>query len=105
MSLLEQQLYQHHADMCRVFSHPKRLEIINTLRGGEMSVGDLAHTLKISTANASQHLAMMRERQILAIRRSGTTVFYRVANPKLLRAFDILREILEENIAKTGALI
>jgi len=102
---VEEQIYQYHAEMCKVFSHPKRLELINLLREKEMSVGDLSQKLGLASANLSQHLAMMRERRILSTRKEGNVVYYRIANPKLLRAFDMLREILFEQIRQEAALI
>ena len=102
---MEDQIYFYHAEMCKVFSHPKRLELINVLRDREMSVGDLSERLGLASANLSQHLAMMKERHILASRKEGNVVYYRIANPRLLEAFDLLREILFEQIRQDAALI
>jgi ArsR family transcriptional regulator len=102
---MEDRIYLYHAEMCKVFSHPKRLELINTLRDREMSVGDLSEKLKIAPANLSQHLAMMRERHILVTRKEGNMVFYRIGNPRLLQVFDMLREMLFEQIRQDAALI
>ncbi len=99
------QLYFYHAEMCKVFSHPKRLELINILRDKEMSAGELGGKLGLTAANLSQHLTMMRERHILVSRKEGNVVFYRIANPRLLKAFDLLREILFEQIRQDAALI
>jgi len=103
--MLEDQIYSYHAEMCKVFSHPKRLELINLLREKEMSVSDLSQRLQLASANLSQHLAMMRGRRILVSRKEGNVVYYRIANPKLLRAFDMLREILFEQIRQDASLI
>ncbi len=102
---MEEQIYTYHAEMCKVFSHPKRLELINILREKEMSVGEMSQKLGLAPANLSQHLAMMRERHILASRKEGNMVYYRIANPKLLQAFDTLREMLFEQIRQDAALI
>ena len=102
---MDDQVYAYHAEMCQVFSHAKRLELIDVLRGGEMSVGDLSRRMGMALANLSQHLAMMRERRILLSRKEGNLVYYRIANPKLLQAFDMLREILFEQIRQDAALI
>ncbi|MEW6034633.1 MAG: metalloregulator ArsR/SmtB family transcription factor [Chloroflexota bacterium] len=102
---MDDQIYSYHAEMCQVFSHPKRLELIDVLRESEMSVGELSQRLRITPANLSQHLAMMKERRILVSRKEGNAVYYRVANPKLFRAFDMLREILFEQIRGDAALI
>jgi ArsR family transcriptional regulator len=102
---VEDQIYFYHAEMCKVFSHPKRLELIDILRHKEMSVGDLSDRLGLALSNLSQHLAMMKERRILVSRKEGNVVHYRIANPRLLDAFDLLREILFEQIRQDAALI
>ncbi len=102
---IEKRIYELHASMCKVFSNPKRLEIINILREGEMNVGELSKKLGVSIGNLSQHLNMMKERGILNSRKEGNVVYYRLANSKMLKAFDILREILFERISREGALI
>lgn len=101
----EKALCLQHAQMCQVLSHPTRLEIITVLREGEQTVGVIAKLLEISMGNLSQHLAMMRERRILSSRKEGNQVYYRVANPKMLKVFDLLREILMEQIEKDSLLL
>ena len=102
---MEDQIYSYHAEMCKVFSHPKRLELIDLLRNKEMGVTELSERLRLASANLSQHLAMMRERHILASRKEGNQVYYRIANPKLLQAFDLLRDILFEQIRQDATLL
>ena len=104
-SAKEKMIYFYHAEMCKVFSHPTRLEIINTLRDKEVTVGDLAKKLKLGIGNLSQHLSMMKDRRILSSRKEGNQVYYRIANPKMLEAFDLLREILLEQIQKDSLLL
>ena len=102
---MEDRIYGYHAEMCKVLAHPKRLELINVLREKEMSVGELSQRLGLTIGNLSQHLSMMRERHILVSRKQGNVVYYRIANPRLLEAFDLLREILFEQIRQDAALI
>ena len=102
---MEDQIYIYHAEMCKVLSHPKRLALINILRDKEMSAGELGERLGLTPSNLSQHLTMMRERRILISRKDGNVVYYRIANPRLLQAFDMLREILFEQIRQDAALI
>ena len=102
---LDRQLYELHAEMCKVFSHAKRLQIVNTLRETEMTVSELVEKTGMTMANLSQHLSMMRSRRILTTRREGNSVYYRIANPKMLRAFDTLREVLFEQIEADGSLL
>ncbi|MDV2988698.1 MAG: metalloregulator ArsR/SmtB family transcription factor [Dehalogenimonas sp.] len=102
---MEDEIYQYHAEMCQVFSHAKRLEAINLLRDGELSVSELAHKLGLNVGNLSQHLSMMKERRILISRKEGNMVYYRIVNPKLVRCFDMMREMLFEQIRHDAALI
>ena len=102
---MEDQIYHYHAEMCQVFSHPKRLEVINVLRDGEMSVTELAQKLELTIGNLSQHLSMMKERHILLTRKEGNMVYYRILNPKLIRCFDMMREMLFDQIKQDAALL
>ena len=102
---MEDRIYTYHAEMCKVFAHAKRLELIDILRDKEMSAGELVKRLGLAPANLSQHLTMMRERHIVVSRKEGNMVYYRVANPRLLQAFDMLREILFEQIRQDATLI
>src|SRR3989304_5678863 len=87
---IERELYKCHAEMCKVFSHPTRLQILNALREREMSVSDMAARFQVTIGNLSQHLNMMKQRRVLASRKEGNVVFYRLANPKKPRGFDLL---------------
>ena len=102
---MDDQIYQYHAEMCQVFSHPKRLEVINVLRDGEMSVTELAQKLELTIGNLSQHLSMMKERHILLTRKEGNMVYYRILNPKLIRCLDMMREMLFDQIKQDAALL
>ena len=102
---MEDQIYTYHAEMCQVFSHPKRLEVINILREGEMTVTELAGKLGLTVGNLSQHLSMMKARHILLSRKDGNMVYYRIANPKLIRCFDMMREMLFEQIRQDAELL
>ena len=88
-----------------MFSHPIRLQILNTLRDREMSVSDLVGRLGVTLGNMSQHLNMMKQRWVLVSRKEGNMVFYRLANPKMLKAFDLIRESLSEQIERESLLI
>jgi ArsR family transcriptional regulator, virulence genes transcriptional regulator len=102
---VEDQIYRYHAEMCQVFSHPKRLEVISILRDGEMTVTEMALKLGLTIGNLSQHLSMMKERHILLSRKEGNMVYYRILNPKLIGCFDMMREMLFEQIRQDAALL
>src|SRR3989338_4100857 len=99
---MEQELYELHAQMCQVFTSPKRLEILNLLRDKELSVGELTKLAKIRQANLSQHLSILREKGVVKTRREGTVIYYSLSNPKIIKAFDIIREILFGKMSKDG---
>mgnify|MGYP001615122991 FL=1 len=91
-------VYELHAEMCKVFSNPIRLEILNLLRDNEMSVTELIQKTNLSQANISQHLAIMKYKGIVTSRRNGKNIHYKLTNPKIITAFDIIREILSQRL-------
>ncbi len=102
--MIDRQLYSLHASICQTLSNPKRLEIIDLLRDGEKSVTGLAASLEISQANLSQHLAVMRQKGIVATRREGLNIYYRLSNPKITQACDLMRQVLLEQLNAGAAL-
>ncbi|MDI6908599.1 metalloregulator ArsR/SmtB family transcription factor [Nocardioides sp.] len=98
------ELHELHARVCKAIADPKRLLIINELRDRELSVGDLSEALGISQSNASQHLAVLRDRGLVTTRRDGTTVYYRLRSTKIVQAVDLLREFLADDLAERGRL-
>jgi DNA-binding transcriptional ArsR family regulator len=94
----DRNLYKLHASICHTLANPKRLEIIDKLRGGELSVTELVEALEISQSNLSQHLSVMRQRGIVTTRREGLNVFYRLSSSKITQACDLMRQVLLENL-------
>ena len=93
-------LYEIHAEMCKVFSNSIRLEILNLLRDKELSVTELIEKTELSQANISQHLSIMKSKGIVVSNRNGKNVYYKLTNPKIIKAFDIIREVLAEKLRK-----
>jgi ArsR family transcriptional regulator len=100
MGTIDDEIYELHASACQVLSNPTRLKILNALRDREVSVAELARRVGTSKPNLSQHLAILRQRRVVLTRREGAAVYYRIANPKILRAFDIMREVLFEQLSE-----
>ena len=94
------ELYKIHAELCKVFSNPTRLEILNLLRYKEMSVTELIKKSKLSQANISQHLSIMKSKGIVSSERNGKNIYYKISNPKIIKAFEIIREVLSERLEK-----
>ncbi len=101
---VERQIYEMHAEICKIFTSPKRLEIIDLLKTGEKSVNDLSTTIGIRQSNVSQHLAKLREKGVIAPRRDGNVIYYKITNPKILEACRLMREVLLENLNESGKL-
>jgi len=102
--MTDRQIYKLHASICHTLANPKRLEIIDKLRARELSVTELAEALEISQANLSQHLAIMRQKGIVTTRREGLNVFYKLSNPKIIRACDLMRQVLLEHLETAAEL-
>ena len=99
------ELYKLHAEMCKVFSNPTRLEILNLLRDGQLSVTELIEKTGLSQANISQHLSIMKSRGIVDSIRKRKNIFYELANPKIIKAFDIIKDVLAEKLKKNRKIV
>lgn len=97
---MSKRLYEIHADICKALGNAKRIEIINALDNRELTVGKLAEILDISQANVSQHLAIMKQKGILTTRKTGANIYYKVSNPKVNQACNLMREVLLEQLNK-----
>ncbi len=95
----ETRIFELQAEICQTLANPKRLQILSLLKRGEMSVGEMVNAMGIAKANLSQHLSVMRQKGILATRREGTTIYYRLARPKITEACGIMREVLLDSLA------
>ena len=98
------EFFQFQAEFCKSLSDPKRLRIIHELREGEKSVNELADKLGIKQSNTSQHLALLRKVGVITPRREGSTVFYRLENPKIAEACDLVRQVIAEQVRKNQIL-
>ena len=99
------EIYKIHAEICKIFSNPIRLEILNLLRDKEMSVTELIKMSKLSQVNISQHLSIMKAKGIVVSQREGKMIYYKLSNPKIIKAFDIIREVLTERLEKNRKIL
>jgi len=91
------QLAESQAEIYRIFSHASRIQIFWLLMETEMSVNDIAEAIESSVQNTSQHLRLMKAANILDTRRSGQTIYYRIAETDI---GNYCRRILEKNLAE-----
>lgn len=101
----EHLVYEAHAELCKVLTDPKRLRILNALREGELSVNELARTIFAEPANTSQHLGVLRRAGVVATRREGTVIYYRLAQPRLVEACRIVHEIVLEQLSRASRML
>jgi ArsR family transcriptional regulator, virulence genes transcriptional regulator len=92
------EMYALHARLCKAIADPKRLLILDALRDGERAVGDIAEELGLSQPNTSQHLAILRERNVVTTSRSGNTIYYSLNTRKVIDAVDLLRQFMAESM-------
>jgi DNA-binding transcriptional ArsR family regulator len=98
-------MYELHADLCKIFSNAKRLEIIESLKDQEMSASELIARTGLSKANLSQHMSVLKLKGVILTRREGVNIYYRIANPKILEACHLIREILFEQFREKGKMV
>jgi ArsR family transcriptional regulator len=91
--------YKLHAEFCKSISNPKRQEILEALREKEKTVNELIEETGISQSNLSQHLAILRSKGIVEARREGTNIYYSICNKKIIKAYDLVSQVLMESLA------
>jgi ArsR family transcriptional regulator, virulence genes transcriptional regulator len=93
------------ADICKVFANDKRLEIINLLKDKEMSNSELMQTTGLSKVSITQHMNVLKSKGVIVARREGVQLLYRIANPKIIQACGLMREVLVEQLQEKEKLV
>ncbi len=98
-------IHQVKAEFFRTLGHPARVRVLELLKGGEMTVGDLQAELGIDSSGTSQHLGVMRRRGILEARKEGTSVYYRVRDPRVFQMLESARQVIGSHLEEANALL
>ncbi len=93
------------ADIFQALAHPTRIAMAEALRGGELSAGKLIELLELEQANASQHFAVLRSKQVVVSRKEGNQVFYSLSDPALVEVLGILRHYFKRHIARAQSAL
>jgi len=101
----KQALFAEFAAVAKAVAHPHRLELLEQLAQGERSVDVLADRIRTSIANTSQHLQHMRRAGLVAARRDGKFVFYRLAGDGVLDLLASVRRIAEQQSAEVERVV
>lgn len=98
-------VYVVKAQLFRVLGHPVRIRILELLSEGERTVGDLQGELDLDSSGTSQHLAALRQQGVLESRRAGSSVYYRVKDPRVSQLLAVARQILSSALSDSHALL
>lgn len=98
-------IYRLKADFFRLLGHPARVRTLEVLADGERSVGELQALLDLDSSGMSQHLTAMRRQGILESRRAGTSVFYRVKDPRMFDLLEIAKQVLTAHLEESQVLL
>ncbi len=101
---LSNEINQLHADICSALADPKRILLLYALGERARTVNELANDLGISQPTTSRHLKLLRERGIVAARRTGATVEYSLTDSRLIQALDLLRTVLRDQLSRRAEL-
>lgn len=104
MDALKLKLMELQAELCAAMANQKRLLILEMLDCGERSVSEIAEDMDISVSAVSQHLRIMRDKNLVETRKNGNTVFYRIKHKRILEGCRIIREVILEELEQSGKL-
>ena len=98
-------LRQFKSEVFQGLANPTRIAMVELLRDGELSAGKLIQELGIEQANASQHLAVLRAKQIVVSRKVGNQVYYSIRDRALIEVLDILRRYFYAQLNNTVTML
>lgn len=98
-------VYTVKADYFKALAHPTRIRIIELLQQGERSVGELVVDLELEQSNVSQQLGILRAKGVIESRRDGTTVRYRVKDPRVFELLATAKDIIISTLNESKDLL
>jgi len=102
---MSHELRQFKAEIFQALGHPTRIAIVEMLRHGELSAGQLIEKLDLEQANASQHFAVLRSKQIVVSRKDRNQVFYSLRDHALVEVLDILKRYFHSQLSQTISML
>jgi ArsR family transcriptional regulator len=92
----DREIYYAHAEFCKMFSHPVRLAILDSLRAGEKTVTQLKNELGVRQSVVSQQLSLLRRLGVVRTRRTGRLVHYQLTDKRIIKAYDLINQVIRE---------
>ena len=102
---MRQQLSDFKADFFKALAHPLRISILDALREGELTVNEISQRFNVVPANASQQLAVLRNRNIVVTRKEGANVFYSVSDKSIFKLLDAAKEIFNHQLVGVRSML
>jgi DNA-binding transcriptional ArsR family regulator len=102
---MRQKLSNFKAEFFKALAHPLRISILDALREGELTVNEVSRKFEVGSANASQQLAVLRNKNIVTTRKEGSNVFYSVTDPAVFKLLDIARDIFNNHLIGVRSML
>src|SRR5262245_12453507 len=102
---MTQPIYQLKAEFFKTLGHPARIRVLEVLREGERSVGELIAEVGLEPSHMSQQLALLRRASIVQSRKDGSTVLCSVTDPRVFELLEVAKQILTSNLVETRELL
>ena len=102
---MRQQLSEFKADFFKALAHPLRISILDALRDGELTVNEISQRFEVEQANASQQLAVLRNRNIVVARKEGANVYYSVSDKSIFKLLDAAKEIFNHHLVGVRSML
>jgi ArsR family transcriptional regulator len=102
MRIRSPEIFELQAEFCKGLANPKRLMIIASLGRRDLSVGEIATLVATTPPNVSQHLRLLREKNVVHPRKEGQTVYYHLVDPRLVQACCLIRTVLLDDLKRRG---
>jgi DNA-binding transcriptional ArsR family regulator len=101
---LREEIDQLHAELCQCIADARRISILYALREERKNVSELMEELQMTRATASRHLKVLRDRSMVNTERDGVTIYYSLADERVIQALDLMRAVLAQALAQRKAL-
>ncbi|HKZ77422.1 MAG TPA: metalloregulator ArsR/SmtB family transcription factor [Pyrinomonadaceae bacterium] len=102
---MRQQLSNFKAEFFKALAHPLRISILDALREGELTVNEISQRFDVEPANASQQLAVLRNRNIVMTRKDGPNVYYSVSDKSIFKLLDAAKEIFSHHLTGVRSML
>lgn len=93
------------AEVFQALAHPTRIHIVECLRDGALSVSGILERIGVEPTNVSQHLAVLRAKQLVVNRKEGSQVFYALRDPLLIEVLDTMRRYFQAHLQEALAML